>query len=107
MISTLAKMKATSKFWQTHNVCHRNAPAPDMSMTIDCAVFRISRNSISGGDIGAQIVFSDWDGGRLMIVAIIDAAHKILKDISLIDVQHARPRVKDIHLARSGNSNEH
>ena len=78
-----------------------------MSMTIDCAVFRISRNSISGGDIGAQIVFSDWDGGRLMIVTIIDAAHKILKDISLIDVQHARPRVKDIHLTRIGNSNEH
>ena len=76
-----------------------------MNMTIDCAVFRISRNSISGGDIGAQIVFSDWDGGRLMIVTIIDAAHKILKDISLIDVQHARPRVKDIHLTRIGNSN--
>ena len=36
------------------------------------------------------------------MITIMDAAHKILKDISLIDVQHARPAVRTSTKPESG-----
>ena len=64
---------------------------------VHCAVThsRLFPESDQGGE---------WHGDCGPMITIMDAAHKILEDISLIDVQHARPAVRTSTTPGSGLS---